>query len=62
VRVTALHAQVSQTDGRRRSEALKADGLAVGRPRVHFYNTERIPSAIGAMSPTQDEQQFLKAA
>jgi len=29
---------------------------------IHFYNTQRIHSAIGAMSPTQYEQQFLKAA
>lgn len=29
---------------------------------IHFYNTQRIHSAIGSMSPTQYEQQFLKAA
>ena len=29
---------------------------------IHFYNTERIHSAIGSMSPVQYEQQFLKAA
>jgi len=29
---------------------------------IHFYNTQRIHSAIGSMSPNQYEQQFLKAA
>lgn len=29
---------------------------------IHFYNTQRIHSTIGSMSPTQYEQQLLKAA
>ena len=29
---------------------------------IHFYNTQRIHSAIDSMSPNQYEQQFLKAA
>ncbi len=29
---------------------------------IHFYNTQRIHSTIGSMSPAQYEQQFLKAA
>jgi transposase InsO family protein len=29
---------------------------------IHFYNTERIHSSIGSISPNQNEQVFLKQA
>jgi putative transposase len=51
----------TESISRDRYQTREEVGWAVNK-YIHFYNTRRIHSAIGGMSPHQAEQLFLKQA
>jgi putative transposase len=51
----------TESISRDRCPAREEVGWAVNKC-IHFYNTRRIHSAVGGMSPNQAEQRFLKQA
>jgi transposase InsO family protein len=51
----------TESTGRDRHPAREEVGWAVQK-HIHFYNTRRIHSAAGGLSPNQAEQLFLKQA
>jgi transposase InsO family protein len=51
----------TESISRNRYPAREEVGWAVNK-YIHFYNTRRIHSAVGGMSPNQAEQRLLKQA